>query len=347
MNTEIESKIDFGEYDDFINKNNSSTFFHSKNHIIFLEKLLELNTFFVTCREKGKLRGIIPFFEKKMKFGTVVNSLPFFGSYGGMIADNDVQEKLLEEFNSFNKSNDILSSVIISNPFETNCDVYKKNYEHNIIEDRFTQCTILKNKSENQIWDELEQRVRWSIRKSQKNQIQISTVNEENSHLKKFYQMHENTIKSKNGKPKPTNLFNKITEIFDPSIDYDIFGAFYNEKAIAYVLVFYFKEFTEYYMPAYDPSFSNLQSTSFLIWKAMQKSLEKKIHFFNFGGTWKDQTSLYLFKRGWGTQDFHYQYYIKCDLTRIKQIGLEEIKKSYENFYVCPYNEIISDSNDN
>ena len=41
------------------------------------------------------------------------------------------------------------------------------------------------------------------------------------------------------------------------------------------------------------------QSTSLLIWESIQASLRKKISYYNFGGTWPNQSELYLFKPDW------------------------------------------------
>jgi len=65
------------------------------------------------------------------------------------------------------------------------------------------------------------------------------------------------------------------------------------------------------------------------------------MHYYNFGGTWKDQTELYMFKRGWNSTDFSYPYYIFGDLERAKSIGIDEIKKHYNAFYVFSYNDIL------
>lgn len=341
MISEIISSIDYNEYDFLTNKTNFCTFFHSKNHIHFLESILEIKSKFITVREKNELVGVLPYFEKKEKYGIVINSLPFFGSYGGIISNKlEIQKMIIKELNSINKENDILSSVIIDNPFNVKNKIYDKELIFHTSDKRKVQCTILKNRTNDDLWTSFEKRVRWSVKKSQKNNIKILIKNTDEFHTKNFYQLHVNSMKTKGAKPKPQNLFSTIFKNFKSGTDYDIYVAFKENQPIAYLLIFYYNNFAEYYLPTYDPKFLSLQSTSHLIWYSMKKSMEKGIEFYNFGGTWKNQKDLYRFKRGWNARDFEYNYFIFRDIERIKEIGIENILKKYEYFYICPFDEL-------
>jgi len=341
MISEITSSIDFTKYDNLINKIESSTFYHSKNHLKFLESMLKLKINFITVKEKNELVGVMPFFEKKEKYGIVINSLPFFGSYGGIISNtSDIEVQIIKELNQINKEKDILSSVIIDNPFKIDNKTFSKKFNFHISEDRLIQCTILKNMKTDDLWKKFEQRVRRSVRKSEKNDIEILTENNSEKELENFYQLHINSMKVKGGRIKPKQFFPTLLENFEAEKDYDIFVAKKESQPIAYLLIFYNKNFAEYYMPAYDPKYVSIQSTSHLIWETMKKAKNKKIQYYNFGGTWKNQNELYRFKRGWNASDFNYKYFIFRDLDRIKEAGLNEILKNYEYFYVCPFDEI-------
>ena len=117
LKVEIKQNINFYEYDDFINKNKSSNFYHSKNHILFLKDLLKIEPYFIQVKKHDDIVGIMPFFLKKSKYGIVINSLPFFGSYGGIIKKEKCEKLILDELNNFNQTNDVISSVIIPSPF--------------------------------------------------------------------------------------------------------------------------------------------------------------------------------------------------------------------------------------
>lgn len=327
------------EYDKLIN-DISSTFYQSSKHLKFLEQILQVNAKFIVAKENNELIGVMPIFCKESKLGTVVNSLPFFGSYGGVISEKmEAKKNILDFLNKYNKEKDILASVIISNPFESP-DIYDKYYKFIDKVERIIQCVNLKNNLEKNLWKNFEQRVRRSIRKAKKNLVTIEYSEPSKEILADFYDHHVENISAKNGSIKPKEFFTCVKENFKINEDYDILTAKYESKAIAYLLVFYFKSYTEYYMPAYDVQKSNLQGTSLLIWESIKKSLTKNIEYYNFGGTHRIQDSLYNFKKGWMTNDFHYNYYIYSDLDRLEEIGKEDLKTNFKNFYVYNYNKI-------
>ncbi len=341
MFSEISSSIDYNEYENLVNNTKNSTFYNSKNHLKFLESIIKIKPNFIIVKENNKLIGAMPFFEKKEKYGIVINSLPFFGSYGGTISNETrIDEKIINELNDLIKNKDILSSVIIDNPFYPKNKIYEENIIFNVSEKRLIQSTPLKNKNQDEIWKKFDKRVRWSIKKSEKNDIKIISGNNDKLHMKKFYELHVNSMKMKGGKSKPKNIFEIILKEFTASKDYDIFVAMKGAQSIAYILVFYHKDYAEYYLPAYDPEFLSLQSTSQLIWESMKIAQNKKISNYNFGGTWKTQTDLYRFKKGWNAKDFDYRYFINRNLDEIRKIGIEKIVDKYEYFYICPFDEI-------
>jgi len=340
MKTEIISDLNLLEYGEFLSKNKSSTFYHSVNHLNFLESQINSKPFFITVREQNKLIDVLPFLMKKTKFGKVVNSLPFFGSYGGLVGPLNTSKLILESFNEFNNENDILSSVIISNPFAEVSDLYEKYFDYTYVDNRLIQCMKFDNFSKDDLWNSFEQRVRRSIRKSINLNVKIEKTSLSEDVINDFYSMHKHEIESKNGKVKPIDFFINVKNNFEIHNDYDVFCAKIDNKPISYLLVFYFNQFTEYYMPAYDPQQKNTQSTSLLIWESLQTSLSKNMSYYNFGGTWPNQPELYRFKRGWNTIDFLYNYYIFCDVEQIKSIDKSDLMKEFSNFYVAPYNQI-------
>lgn len=340
MITEIESDIDSGNYENFLRKN-IVTFYQSEKHLRFLERILDSKVNFIISREKEEILGILPFIIKNSNHGKVVNSLPFFGSYGGLIGNNkDAQKAILENLNIFNKQNEVLSCVIISNPFNPQHEIYEKNFHFNNKEGRRVQCVVLDNKSEQTLWESFEQRTRRAVRKSKKSSIVINK-NFDRDVLTRFYQMHKVDMESKGGRVKPWEFFENLERSFIAGKDFDILIGYNEDKPIVFLLVFYFSPFTEYYMPAYNAESKNLQGTSLLIWESMKISISKGYQYYNFGGTGKNQTELYKFKKGWNTTDFNYNYYIYRDLNRIKDIGIEEIKKHFSNFYVTSFAELL------
>lgn len=339
MKVDTIDNIDYDEYDLFL-KSVNSTFFNSSKFLHLLENSLEAENYFIQVKEGEQIKGILPFFVKSSKFGKVVNSLPFFGSYGGVISEEpQVAKIMLDELNRFNQENNVLSSVIIENPFSSIQGIYEKYFKYNTIDARQTQCTIL-NKQESELFQTFEKRVRWSIKKSEKNNVKIKKEPLSTKIISDFFNLHKKNMQSKNGQFKEQSFFELIKKIFKVGNEYDVFVGYYDEIPISFLLVFYYKNFSEYYIPEQNPNFKNLQSASKLIWESMKESIKKKITHYNFGGTPKDNQTLYRFKRGWNAEDYDYKYYIFRDIGKILEIDLEELKKLYQYFYILPYNEI-------
>jgi len=338
LKVEIIEKIDWLEYDSFLDSVNS-TFFHSSKFLKLLNNLLEAKNLFIKVKDGNEISGIIPMFVKDTKYGKVQNSLPYFGSYGGVLSKKiEISKLILNELNNFNQENEVLSSVIIENPFSDN-NIYEKFYKFNSTDTRLCQCTIL-DKSENELFNSLEKRVRWSLKKSDKEDIEVKKLELNKEIISELYRLHKNNMEIKGGQVKNLDFFKYIKKIFCVGKDYDVYGGFYNDKPISFLLVFYHTKFTEYYMPVQNSDYKNLQSSSKLIWESIKESLNQKKHYYNFGGTPKNNESLYRFKRGWNANDYNYRYYVYRDLERLKEIDLNELKKLYENFYVFPYDDI-------
>jgi len=339
MDLEIESAID-SEYENFVNNINNCTVFHSKKFLTFLESTLNESAKILTYKKNGEIQGVMPFFEKKNKAGLVINSLPFFGSYGGVLSDKKIVKKtILEYFNEYAKSKESLSTVIISNPFEKNED-YNLFSKYDIIEKRFTQYTDLSGHTEQDLFQNFEKRTRGAIKKAEKNNVTTTIENDNLNHFETFYNFYKNSATKKNIKIKPETIFSNISKNFESSKDFNIFVSWYDKKPIAYVLIFYHKHFAEYYIPAFDERFQNLQPISKTIWEAIKNAIKRKIKIFNFGGTPNKESTLYLFKRGWKSQDLEYSYFINRDLERLKDIGINKIKENFDNFFVIPYHEL-------
>ncbi len=340
MQIELLDKIDHEEYKNFINDNPQSTFYQSSKHLNFLQNLLDCKPNFLTIKDNNQLKAVMPFFIKSSIYGKVINSLPFFGSYGGLISDNlEYGKKILENFNEYVHDEDILSSTIISNPFFDN-SIYEKYFNFDVKDERLIQCIKFNNKTENEVWNLFEQRVRRAIRKCQKNNIVVLKNQIDENTFINFHKQHKSEMDSKNGRSKPFSFFDKLTKNFRIELDYDVFTASYNDKIIAHLLVFHHYPFTEYYMPAYDSNFKNLQAPSSLIWESIKNSISRNMTYYNFGGTWKDQPELYRFKRGWNTVDMNYFYFIKANIETIKDIDRNELIEKYKNFYVFPFDKL-------
>ena len=108
---------DKADYAEFLRGNPRTLLYYGLSYKAFLEDLLGCESFYWMAREGGKITGILPIMRKSGRAGVVINSLPYFGSNGGVIAETETAERaLIEKFEQLSSATDVASSTWISHP---------------------------------------------------------------------------------------------------------------------------------------------------------------------------------------------------------------------------------------
>lgn len=329
------------EYNSFLESIKNPIIYYTKKYRKFLELMTNSNSLYkIAVSSNGEIFGLLPLMIKEGKYGKVINSLPYYGSYGGIISKNNLSRKvLIEYYNDLINKEDYLSSVIISNPF--NQALKAENYHHNKTDFRIGQITELDNLSSSmdKTIMNFHYKTRNMIRKAIKNNVEVFIDNNDLEFLKIT---HQENMKKIGGTPKNDKFFEIFPKIFLINKEYNIYYAKVSEKKIASLLLFYSGETVEYFMPAIDLNYRNLQPLSLIICKAMIDSFKIGYKFWNWGGTWPSQEGVYRFKSRWNSKDFKYYYYINSNEDRLRKIDLKELQREYDNFYVYPYDKLKS-----
>jgi lipid II:glycine glycyltransferase (peptidoglycan interpeptide bridge formation enzyme) len=337
------------EFEEFLSSASTSLFYHSNKYIELLKSVLypcEYNC--LIALDNQKIIAGMPFFKKNSSIGSVVNSLPFFGSHGSIISVDGVSDEikiaLLDEYDRYCLANRVLSSTIIEN-FRDPMHHLLETAGYSYREKRYGGITHLIKKEESEILDEtimrkLHSKTRNAIRKILHSPISIKIENTEKT-LNELYIIHQENMKEKNGKSKPIEFFNAINKHFEKEKEYNIFTArLADGSLIAALLIFYYKNYVEYFVPVIVKEYRSKQGMSGLIYNAMKVALSKNEEiFWNWGGTWEEQDSLRKFKSKWGSTEFVYNYYTKiyCEAERLEKMSISEIEELFSYFYVIPY----------
>lgn len=333
-------------YEVFIINSKVGMFYHSRKYLEFLNSFINAEPLFLIYREKQKILGILPSFVKYSKLGNVLNSLPFFGSHGGVVAkENDglikrlmlayLREEVLPSY-------EIDASTIITTPFESHLKIYREVLNPDYMDFRIGQIVrLLTEPDEEKLMMSFESRCRRAIRKAIKNKVSVEVLEEyDDNIIERIYEIHVENMTSINGLPKPKEFFYNIEKFFDIHEDYDIYIAKYQDDMIGALLVFYYKNFVEYYIPAVDVNFRSLNPTNLIVFMAMLNAIKRGFKYWNFGGTWQTQGGVYRFKRSFGARDFKYRYFINItsDIPEFMKLRPDEISEIYKWFYVAPFN---------
>lgn len=333
------------DLDKFLTKNENSLIYYSNNYLKFLQVFLKEQPQVIVAKERGELVGMLPFMIKRSrKLGNVINSSPFYGSNGGVMAqqfDSLIYRLLLDKFDEIALENNCITSTFITSPFEKANDWLDSNYKFDCKDYRIGQITFLPEKPE-MVMDVLHSKTRNTVRKAMKTIKKIEYENGLN-YLDFIFETHKENLTAINGIYKPNDFFNRVVDEFSYGNQLRIYIGFDEfNNPITGLLNLYFNKTIEYFVPVTVSKYRDLQPLSGLIYKAMQDGVQDNYKFWNWGGTWATQGGVYNFKSRWGTSDLDYHYYTKIYNKNIINIKSSELLQEFPYFFVLPFSKLIN-----
>lgn len=324
-------------YREFLSGHENSLLYYSLKYRDMLVELLECESKYLVAEDNGKVAGILPLMVKHGEYGSVVNSLPFYGSNGGILAaDENAYRLLLGEYNRIAGSDRTAAATLVANPLET-FDYH--GISHDMTDKRIGQWTPLPGREDpgEKLMGSFHYKTRNMIRKAQKSGV---TVKIDNTAMEFIKHLHKRNMAAIGGKPKPDRFFTLVERHFLPTVDYDIYTASKDGQFIAGLLVFYFNRTVEYFTPVTEKVYRNVQPLSAIIYRAMIDAAQRGFTWWNWGGTWVTQEGVYRFKKRWGTVDKEYTYYTRINDPEIYNRSKEELLRVYDNFYVVDFKKL-------
>jgi hypothetical protein len=323
-------------------------FVHSLAFGRFLARLLpDATGFRVGVFSNGELKGVVPAFARKGRFGTVVNSLPFFGSHGGMLTTNDCEDSLkLQLLNGFREHCSALGAVsatVIESPFEESAGLYEA-LKPTFTDDRIGQLSRLPQGPTADIRDilmnRLPRKTRNHIRKADREGFSLMIDGTADA-FRKLHEIHVANMEAIGGTAKTWRVFEAIQETFVFERDYRLYLAKHgNGEVAAALLVFYWKDTVEYFTPVIHANHRSAQPLSMLIFTAMAEAVvEREARWWNWGGTWRSQEGVYTFKASWGAEDRIYRYHVITGegFDALATSSRDEVLEAYPYFYTFPF----------
>jgi hypothetical protein len=329
------SNID--KYDTFLLNNEKNLFFYSIPYKNFLEELLNCESEYICSINYSDITGVLPIMYKKGRFGKVLNSLPYYGSNGGIVyKDEESFNFLVNEYNNRVKDLNIASATLISSPF---FQEQYLNIKHSLTDSRIGQITPInyQDEVEDSLFKAYHSKTRNMVRKAKKIGLKVEIDNDAISFLEKTHIENMNKI---GGLSKDNMFFKLINKHFIKGKDYNIYTAKLDGELTSALLLFYFNKTVEYYMPVIKSDFRTYQPLSLIIFRAMIDSAKNGFKYWNWGGTWKNQEGVYRFKKRWNAKDHEYFYYIQINNEEIFHCSKTDILKEYPGFYVIPFDRL-------
>lgn len=302
-------------------------------------------TYLIAFDGGGQIAGTLAYFRLEAPgVGTVINSLPWYGSHGGCVASgacaNEARRALLDHYRRATEEEDVLSATLVLTPDE---EAFVGDYRRILspcVEDRrIGQLSELPAQSENMELRIL-QKTRNLVRKSLKQNF-VLQVRDDDEAWRFLYETHVENMQAIGGIPKPWAHFVAMRAAL-PEKFRKLLVAVLAGVPVAALLLLYFNRTVEYVTPVIKHEFRNRQPLSFLIWHGMLDAIRAGYARWNWGGTWITQTSLHHFKAGWGAIDRPYTYLVTSSSTgrSILAANRSRLGELFPFYYTYPYDRL-------
>ena len=159
--------------------------------------------------------------------------------------------------------------------------------------------------------------------------------------MEELWEIHKSNMLKIGGKFKSLSFFKSIENFFKIGIDYEIYTLKKDQDIAATLLVFIHKDNVEYFTPAINDVFRDLQPLNCLIYETMIDLVyRRKSKIWNWGGTWEDQKGLYTYKKRWGAKETQYRYFINANFEILKKLKKDDLINNYPNYYLIPFDKL-------
>lgn len=279
----------------------------------------------------------LPLMAMNGPFGTVLNSLPFYGSNGALVGeDPTARAELIATYRRMTLAPNVAASTLIENPLAPGG---ADGLPHDLTDERIGQLTPLPPKGSEGValMQSFHYKTRNMIRKAEKLGIEVDVDNDAMPFL---VSVHEENMREIGGLAKSRRFFDALPQYFRSGKDYRLYVARLGGEPVAAVLVFLYNRTVEYYTPVVRKEYRDSQALSAAIFRAMRDAVEQGYAWWNWGGTWLSQDGVYRFKSRWGTRDLPYRYFTSVHNPAILKASRAELLAAYPSFFTVPFSAL-------
>jgi len=312
----------------------------------FLQTVVPGQACYLAALQDGRLAGVLPLFRiDDRQHGSVLNSLPWYGSHGGCVlapgADDGVRFALLERYRELAAAPDVLSATIVLTPDETaHAENYRRVLQPAAEDARTGQITPLPEPGpdlEGRLERTFAQKTRNLARKARRQGFVLAEDDGDEA-WDFLHGTHAANLAALGGRAKPRSHFEALRSVL-PATMRRLLLAQLHGRTVAALLLLYHHRTVEYFTPVIEHDYRPLQPLSFLIWHGMADAVDRGFRWWNWGGTWASQTSLHHFKAGWGAIDRPYSYLISATAEGRRRMRAAKavLAERFPYYYTFPY----------
>jgi len=312
------SVLECGESDkhlwnEYIKRNPHSHVYHLWEWGDVLCKTYKYERHYVAVKKGDHILGVFPcLFIKSLFFGKRLISLPFV-EYAGPLLKNDLDpytaklvliqlsdyidtlaKKLKADYIEIRHPPPFLSPLLLSMNFK-------------VLRRHVTFRVDLTN-GESKIWRALDKKCRNSLRKAMKAGVKIEEVDLDGLEL--YYDLYLDAQKRLGSPPHSFSFFRNAYNAFKPAGLLEMTLAIYEDRPIAGVMTFCFRDKLYWFGNVTNRKYSSLNPTNLLLWQTIQRGIQSKFRVFDLGQTRKEEFGIYHFKSGWGGSETNLEDFV-------------------------------------
>jgi hypothetical protein len=322
----------------------NSLIYYTARYRTFIQRVIPaVECSVLVARDGGRVVGFLPFCIKSdARWGSVLNSQPFFGSHGGAVVVPDAHGRetiaatLYAALFEISRTRGIAALTIVENPLEPLSDTDQRAAGTEVVDHRIGQFTPLPGKAddaEEKIFSRLHVKTRNAVRKGRKAGLEIECTTDA-AILSWFQRVHEESIISLGGVAKSLDIFRSLLAVFGPSGQIRLYVGRQGGRPVCGLLILLHQDTVEYYTPVVERESRESQVLSALIVEVMIATAQEGYRTWNWGGTWPSQQGVYRFKSRWGAEERPYRYHNHLFNPEITRTNKEEMLSTFPSFYV-------------
>ena len=325
-------------YTDFVAAHPAALISYTLAYRDLLVELLGCESRYAVALRDGAVAGVIPLMSAHGAWGTVLNSLPYFGSNGGPLAhDAEAAEALRGWYGAQARADGVVAGTVVANPLMDATDTVAPGAD---LEDvRVGHITPLAGTvdARERILAAIDGSARRNVAKALRCGTRVAIDNDGFAQLES---LHRRSMEAIGAPVKAPAFFAAVARHFRAGEDFDIYVAHIEDEAVAALLVFYCGLTVDYYVPAVSPEHRSEQPMAPILLQAMTDAAERGFAHWNWGGSWPSHESLQRFKAKWGGVPREYRYATTLNDRDVLSVRPEEILAAYPGFFVVPFTSL-------
>ena len=306
-------------WDAYLRRHDSSLVYGSSGFRALLGELLGCRDRSLAAVEGGDVRGVLPLLERD----GVLNSLPYYGSNGGVLADSpEVSDALVGAYAELAGS--ARAATLVENPF---APARYGRVPRTHRDERIAQWTELPAAG-------IEPSARRNVRRAAEAGI---VVERDAGELPRLHELHAENIHALGGRPKELRFFELVRRHLGEGDGFELWVARRDGRVVAALLTLLFNRTVEYYTPAIEHESRPLQPLAAILDAALADAAARGFARWTWGGTWDTQEGVHRFKRKWGAREARYAYHVQVNDGELLGSTPGRLLERWPGFYVVPF----------